>query len=242
MILSSLLLALVACVDPCANCNSGTGGNDIDDDCAGCPDDTDGDTATDEKGYLLVEAYIESTKVTAPVVIDGDVVGNTGESIKLDPGDYEVTIGDPTNMSTVDVPVYTATTLGDGWENSTWIAAAVTVTILPGDTVTMKDDDALTLYYYAIGANPTWTCQEDGESASPGDLTYSSTSLFHVPSVQEMTFTTSTRFVDVQFDGEIYSGEFPTSSTATIIADEDGTEYDSSYFCWAGDEDEDPRE
>ncbi|MCR4312214.1 MAG: hypothetical protein NUV56_02940, partial [Candidatus Uhrbacteria bacterium] len=84
----SLAPLFTACTgnSSCSDCVDGAG-SDLDSDsgsCSDCPNDTGDDTKN--PGYLEVGAMIMGSTENCQVVINGKVVGNTGDSIELEPG------------------------------------------------------------------------------------------------------------------------------------------------------------
>lgn len=245
-------LFFTGCTGECGSeCASGNGGENLDGDgsCDNCQDTADDTGGNDEMGTLLVEAYGPSGELEqCTVVIDGKAVGNTSTTIPLEPDKYTFGLGDAAN--TVDgIPLHTSTSLSGDWNGTTWIAALTKVTIDPSTPVAFNDhgstetpdDDPRQLNYYAKTVNPIWTCIENDGTPHPGELVYTDGAIVDFPGIGKMVLT-GTEFVDLEFDGQYYSGEFDTPTTAWLVKDVEGDEYDASYSCWAGNENQKPME
>ena len=118
------------CTTVCGGINPATGQYDPEYDCKdSC--DTSGDTADsaieEPEGFLLVKATVLGNEIASNVIIDGKIVGATGESIALKPGEYTFTVGDdPTVTSVNGLPVYESAGLDSPWETADWISPATT--------------------------------------------------------------------------------------------------------------------
>ncbi|KKW30773.1 MAG: hypothetical protein UY72_C0003G0002 [Candidatus Uhrbacteria bacterium GW2011_GWD2_52_7] len=244
MTLTSLLFALFAsigCNSPCGDCDSADNGNDIDDSnedsgsCDPCSDTDDtGDTNTAFTGFLVITASVRGTSETAPVVIDGKTVGATSAPIELEPGDYAFGLGDP-EYTDDGIPIHVSTSLPDTWANSSWITPLGSASVESDETVRV---DGVTMNYYAIGANTQWTCMSDRGSVNTGDLTYTDGSVVDMPGIGDMAITgDGTDLEHVDFPDLIF-GQFLSPSTAEIY----NLDIERSYFCWSGNENQNPQE
>lgn len=254
-LIASLSLLSACSGDACADACSSTTDVPSDDtqldangECASSCDS--GDSAIPEVSWtLVVNASFLGTSEPAEVVVDGAQVGSTGDSITVTGKDsFTVSVGDPAQTSGDGIPLHA---LGTSWSETTWsggtiIAPPVTVdTTIPvpeeqADTVQI-DPDTLTVTMTVpmnLYASGMWTC-DTGHSTGTGDITYTSGSLVFLEKIGDEIVTGIT-LADINTPDDL-TGEFLSQTVATmtfIAPDGSGS---SNYFCWAGDEEDDPR-
>ena len=230
----------------CGTCGSPDAASDPNDTaCSENCDSGDDTSINEEPGYLNVKATVLGTEVQSNVIINGKVVGITGEDIELSPGDYTFTIGDdPKVMSTNGLPIYQSDGSGQEapWNTpSQWISPTTTVTISPKEILTLSDidgsigdasDDAIILNI--LFTEGRWTV-DTGHSMGTDSMTYASDGrTIKFPKVNEMTISGIT-LTDVDFPDDSF-GAFQGPDVATV-SDTEG----SNYYGWFGEEDDDPR-
>lgn len=240
--LLGLTLSLAACdgsSGECGSCDQTVGSDQDTAACATCGDDT----ASVVYGYLNVRAMINGSNEPTNIIINGKVVGSSGADIALAPGTYTFYVGDdPAVTSSDGIPLDTAGSQeGTVWDHTSWIHPPVTVTIAAGETVLMNDtvnatpetsDDALELNFYTSGM---WTC-DTGHTVDGADVSYTDGYLMVLQTLGEQTVT-GTELKDVDYPEYVYGG-FESPTVATMVNTDGGT---INYYCWAGDEDADPR-
>lgn len=231
-------LSLSACIgNECDDCADQNGGNDIDDSelCGDCPDDTGdtNETGSDELGYLVVTASIRGTNEDAQVVINGDSVGATSAPIELEPGDYAFGLGDPENTDD-GIPIHVSTSLPDTWANSSWITPFESASVESDVTVRV---DGVVMNYYAIGANATWTCDGSG-APQTGELVYTDGYIVDMPGIGDIRIVDNGTILEHLNFPDLITGSFTGPTTAEVHNADDG----ETWFCWSGNENQDPRE